>query len=1092
MQSGDYQFAMDLFERAAALNPSEQGVFLEGSGAPQPVLDRVRAMLKADQSGVERQKGGSGLGIVAQLIHDESSDKTGDEVLPQLRGHYRILRIIGEGGSGTVYEAEQSSPRRAVALKALRPGRTSRRALQRLEFEAQVLARLQHPAIAQVYEAGIADAEHPDQAFIAMELVRGTTLTAHARLHSLTLQDRMHLFLAVCAGVAHAHQRGVIHRDLKPANILVDESGRPRILDFGVARFTEEDMGVDASLTQQGQIVGTLLYMSPEQAWGDPSAIDTRSDVYSLGAILFELLTDQVPLELDNLPLPAALDRVRSERPRPVGEICPELRGDMEAIIACAMNPDRERRYASVIALADDIRSHLDGRPIEARRDSLAYVAFRVAIRHRKSLAAATLAILALIAFGVVSSLQSRENARLAASESLAKRAAQLALEERTIEKLRADSTSETLRHSLSLSNIAVAHAGVLAGDRRGVRRALDACPKDLRGWEWSYLRRYLERAVNEVVVFPHGQMTIDRIPNSPMVVVSHGTAGLAAINGEQGAVVERSSHDGYAVVLACDADGAVAIGDIDGRITVKRSVSGPLIASIRSGVGQPRGLLLIDNSTRLLAIGQSGTIEEWSLPDGERVASWKVPFEGATIAVARSLVSDRLYLAGTYGVARFDLATGAFEHLLTAEASILSLDVDSGERFIAIGDDVRTVRVYQLSDMRPMFLYRGHGNRVIAVRLSPDGSHLATGSGDSTVRYFNFVTGEEIERFLAHEATVTGLAFLGPDRLVSAGRDGVVRTWLLDIDSHAKAARWKRAEVADLLPTRRGLYIAGEGPAFARLEPETGNALWSDNSSTHGLRVFESDGLVIGLATDGRVTAWESDEQVWSIDIGETLRGGALQGQRVSVTVDQRLVTVDIASGSIIESVDFADETPAGIAAQDGWRLVTCVSGRLCVVRDGRIAHTIDGHSGSAWCAAVNPDGTLVATSGEDGVIRLWDPRDWSSLGILGGDQLAILGLEFSPDGSRLATAGFDTTVRIWSIAERAEVIRLSGHVWAVYAVTFDNHSGSLYSGASDGVIRRWRVQDQWTWRGESAAFEGEPHPIQQSPPPIESPAGL
>lgn len=1089
MQRGEYQSAIALFERASSLPPSEQGGFLAACGAPEAIIKRVQAMLQADASDNESSQGG-GLGLVAQLVREDSAEFATGSQLPELRGHYRIIQLIGEGGSGAVYEAEQTSPRRSVALKALRPGRTSQRALRRLEFEAHVLARLQHPAIAQVYEVGVADAEHPDQAFIAIELVRGVTLTAHARLRAMSRIERMNLFLAVCAGVAHAHQRGVIHRDLKPANILVDERGSPRILDFGVARVTGESMGIDASMTQQGQIVGTLQYMSPEQAWGDPSSIDTRSDVYSLGAILFELLTDRVPLDLDGLPLPAALDKVRNERPPLAGDLRPELRGDVETIIARAMDPDRERRYASVIALADDIRSHLDGRPIEARRDSIGYVMTRVAARHKKSLTVATLGLLALIAFGVMSSLQSRENARLAESESLAHKDARVALEERTREKERADSTAESLRRSLSLSNIAVAHGAVYAGDRRGVRRALDACPEDLRGWEWSYLRRFIERSVTDVSVFPHGPLSLDTVGDGSQVVVSHGDAGLATIDASSGVVIERAPHEGYVVLVAGATDGTVASCDIQGRVTVKQSVGGSVIASILTGVGHPRGLFLSDDATRLTVIGQTGIIEDWSLPGGERMAQWKVPYDGTTIAFSTARSSDRLYLAGTYGVARLDRKSETFDLLLTSESSILSVDVDQQERFLAIGDDVRAVHVYDLHDMRSVFLYRGHGSRVIAVRLSPDGSHLATGSGDSTVRFFNISTGDEIERFLAHEATVTGLVFLGPDRLVSAGRDGVVRSWSLSTNARAISARWKRADVADLLSTRDGLFIAGADPAFARFDPESGHTLWSDNSSAYGLRVFESEGVVVGLAMDGRVTAWKSDERIWSIDVGELLRGGALRDRRVSISVDRRLVTVDLHSGSIVETIDFGQETPIGIAVGETWRLVTCLSGRLCVVRDGMITQIMDAHHDSAWSAATSPDGTLVATSGEDGVIRLWNPQDWSSAGTMGGDQLAILGLEFSPDGSRLATAGFDTSVRIWNVAERAEVLRLSGHVWAVQAVSFDPDSGSLYSGASDGVIRRWRVQDRWSWHSRRAHESPPPSPINR--PPAESTGGL
>lgn len=1096
MASNDYQIAMNLFEAVSKLQPEERQARLASPDVSESVRRRVRAMLAADESGAGLAggfgAGGAGLDLVSRIMTSESEEDRIAGLFPQLRGHYRILRLIGEGGSGSVYEAEQLSPRRMVALKALRPGRTSRRALRRLELEAHIQGRLQHPTIAQVYEAGVADPDNPDQAFIAMELVRGVAITAHARLRKLTTNERLDLFLAVCAGVSHAHQRGVIHRDLKPANILVDETGRPRILDFGVARVTGSSMGVDATATQHGQIVGTLQYMSPEQASGDPSSIDVRSDVFSLGALLYELLTGRPPLDLDDLPLTAAIDRVRNDRPVPAGSIVPELRGDLEVVISRAMEPERERRYPSVLSLADDIRNHLEGRPIEARRDSLAYVVSSVARRHRKSLAVMAIAVIALIAFGVHSSVQARRSADLATAERIARGQAEAALESRTREKERADASAESLRRSLYFSNVAVAQAAVLAGDRRGVRRALDSCPDDLRGWEWSYLRRYIERSVAEVTAFPPGPLFLDTIGGESRVLVSHSTSGLAVLDSAEGKVEDRATHDGYVVIVAGAEDGSVAIGEIDGSITVKRSVNGPVVAKTQTGVGHPRGLFLSADATRLTAIGQSGVIEDWSLPSAERIGVWQAPYAGSTVAVSMPRSNDRLYLAGTYGVARFDRAHGTFEHLLTPEATILSVDVDPEERFLATGDDARAVHVYELDSMRTVLLYRGHGSRVIAVRLSPDGSHLATGSGDSTVRYFNISTGEEVERFLAHEASVTGLAFRGPDRLVSVGRDGAVRSWAISINARAIAARWKRTNVADLLPTGSGLIIAGSDPAFARIDVESGHALWTDNTSANGVRVFESHGLILGLASDGIVSAWKADERAWTIDVGDELRNGAIRDGHLSITVDRRLVTIDINAARVVETIDFKDEVPVGVASGDGWRVVTCVSGRMCVIRDGRIAHTLDAHQDGAWCAAVNPAGTVVATGGEDGTIRLWNPVDWSTTDTLGGDQLAILGLQFSPDGSRLATAGFDSSVRVWNLDQRAEILRLAGHVWAVQTVSFDPQSGSLYSGASDGVIRRWRVQDGWSWPDPPAPLPAPSVSPRLDGPPSDAHGGL
>src|SRR6185295_14170702 len=199
-------------------------------------------------------------------------------------GRYRILRLIGEGGMGAVYEAEQDQPRRTVALKVIKPGMASPALLKRFEQEAQALGRLQHPGIAQIYEAGTADTGYGPQPYFAMEFIRGEDLRSFVASHRLNTLERLELFAKVCDAVHHAHQRGLIHRDLKPGNIIVDEAGQPKILDFGLARLTDIDT-LATRQTDMGQLVGTLSYMSPEQVLADPLELDTRTDIYSLGVI---------------------------------------------------------------------------------------------------------------------------------------------------------------------------------------------------------------------------------------------------------------------------------------------------------------------------------------------------------------------------------------------------------------------------------------------------------------------------------------------------------------------------------------------------------------------------------------------------------------------------------------------------------------------------------------------------------------------------------------------------------------------------------------------------------------------------------------
>lgn len=339
--------------------------------------------------------------------------------LPSAIGHYRIVRLIGEGGMGVVYEAEQEHPRRTVALKVIR-GATSPELLRRFELESEALARLQHPGIAQVYEAGSADTGFGPQPYFAMELiVNGKRLTGYAEAHRLKVRQRLELMAKVCDAVHHAHQRGIIHRDLKPGNILVDEHGHPKILDFGVARVTNSDTQATRQ-TDIGQLIGTLAYMSPEQALADPLELDTRSDVYTLGVILYEVLSLHLPYTLSKT-LVESIRTIRETEPVPVSTFDHSFRGDIQTIVAKALEKDKVRRYSSAADFAADIRRYLKDEPIEARRASLSYQ-FQKFARRNKALVAGVAAVFLVLVVGIAVSTWQAVRAR---------RAEQIAIQER-------------------------------------------------------------------------------------------------------------------------------------------------------------------------------------------------------------------------------------------------------------------------------------------------------------------------------------------------------------------------------------------------------------------------------------------------------------------------------------------------------------------------------------------------------------------------------------------------------------------------------------------------------------------------------------
>ncbi|PWU08618.1 MAG: hypothetical protein C5B50_29245 [Verrucomicrobia bacterium] len=1057
----------------------ERAAFLDEACRDNPTLrGRLERLLEAHDGGANFLSKKANRTSSREPAPDLLSAGSRSQERPQI-GRYKLLEKIGEGGFGEVWMAEQHEPvKRRVALKVIKLGMDTREVIARFEAERQALALMDHPNIAKIYDAGVTDAtsnrsagfqpavspisnrqplETPSalegagapqagstaisrqvgrslryeppgagRPYFVMELVRGTKITEFCDQNALPMRERVKLFILVCRAIQHAHHKGVIHRDIKPSNILVtlhDGVPVPKVIDFGIAKATQGDLTDKTVFTQWHQFLGTPAYISPEQAETSGLDIDTRSDIYSLGVLLYELLVGQTPFDakemvkggLDSLrriirekepvkpstrfkTLPAGQLTIAAERRQTDAVKLPHLiRGDLDWIVMKCLEKDRARRYETANELALDLQRYLANEPVAARPPSAVY-RFQKTVRRNKVMfsAGALIFLVLVVGTSAVILVQNRAN--------------------------------QDYRQRLYVSEINRAGTAWQAGQSAQVLALLDRCPADLRNWEWQFLNKQAHRW--------------------------NGSVFLAATN------------LGQATLFADSRMVAVATNN---TIQIRDFPSGQWVRNFPFYDLWHAGFAISPSNESLATWNGNGPITIWNLRTGQRVAQMN---HGTWLrALEWSSDSRRLASAGDGGVVRiWDAKTGQAQRAISTTGTVYAVAFSPDDKMLAVGTTGHKAEVLEFSTGAVKCAVRGKGSNIRLLKFSPDGNKLAFSSYESETtpqdsRVANLLDGDSLDLGASSAAAVS--FDFSPDsrQLFFADPTGTIRVW--DLEQGAEIDRFSAlARSARLLSGGR-IFSVGAADGKIRIWQAQPSAVQQLKGYPNALRTlaFSPDGRWLAAAgLDSRVFLWNAQGNLAGVYTNHHDRACAVafrsDGRAATTGFEQMVQVWDPSSRAMLweESIKPADEAFWLAFAPDGRRLYVASQTDTIFVLDaatGRRLHTITGLENVLDGLAVSPDGRLLAICQKvklsvwfaDGSRQLWQAP-------ANPDRCAA----FSPDGKWIATGDLDGKVSLWEVAAAGRVHRtLNGHAATVTGVSFHPDGRRLVSSSYDGQVKVW-----------------------------------